>query len=267
MKKMNPPWLLLAVTLIAVSSCKKKLILFPFELCNIVTITAVENGNPDTAVYHLEYDHGGRVTGIQSKVGGGTATRTYAYADTTIVVTETSGGSTVTDSVTLNSDGLMLIDVNRNSTSSNYLTTYYYYSGTEVINASLWYNGQFPGPGDYYEYTWSVGNLDIFTPQAGATSTTSYGYTYNSVPAAVGDYSFLMQLLNAPATTVKNTDQVITVQQFMTTTDVTYSHFANGRISGLTLTTSSLLGDPPPDTVTYSYQYGCELPFAETDGK
>lgn len=264
---MNPPWLLLAVGLLAVSSCKKKLILLPFELCNIVTVTVVDKGNPDTAVFHLEYDRGGRVTRIQSQSGAGTATRTYAYADTTIVVTETSGGSSVTDSVTLNSDGLMLIDVNRTSTSSNYLTTYYYYSGTEVVNASLWYNGQPPVAGDYYEYSWSLGNLQNFTPQGGLTTTTSYGYTYNSEPAAVGDYSFIMQLLNAPATTVRNTNQVISVQQFMTTTDVGYSHFANGRISGFTLTTSSLLGDPPPDTVTYSYRYGCELPFLVSDKK
>lgn len=263
MKKINPFFLLLVASIVVTPSCSKRSIPHLLEFCNITTVTVVESGNPDTAVFYLAYDRAGRVTSIQSGSGASAATRTYAYADTNAVVTTTGGGSTTTDSVTLNSDGLMLIDANSTSTSSNYLKTYYYYSGTEVVNASLWYNGQVPGPGDYYEYTWGSGNLQIFTPQGGATTTTSYSYTYNSIPAAIGDYSFIMQLLYAPAPTVRNTDQVTAVRQYIYTTNVTYSHYANGRISGLTLITTSLGGDIPPDTLTYSYQYGCELRFPE----
>jgi len=222
-----------------------------------------ENGNPDTSFYHLTYDREGRLTGLQSSGGAGSGSKVYTYADTNLVVTTT--GSTTTDSVTLNSQGLMLVDVTRNSSNNYLLTTYYYYTGTEVIKADQCDGCETPPPPgpSYWLYTWSNGNLQAFIPQANFTTTTSTTYGYNSSPAAVGDYFSIMQLLSAPAPTVRTTNQVDEFFQNYGTSTVTYSHYANGRLSGMTIITSgpAMFGYGAPDTVNYSYQYQCELAF------
>jgi hypothetical protein len=263
MRKIHFLLLISAGSALAVASCKKKLVPRPLEFCHISAITVTQSGSPDTSFYQLSYDRDGRIIGLQSSGAVGSATKTYAYADTNLVVKTTSGGTVVTDSITLNNLGLMLVDVNRINSSPNWLTTYYYYSGSEVTSASLWYNGQTPGAGDYYGYTWNDGNLDAFIPQAGLTSTTSTSYSYNSSPAAVGDYFSVTQLLSAPAPTVMATDQVDEYFQNYGTSTVGYSQDLNGRISGMTIITSgpAMFGYGAPDTVVYSYQYQCEIPL------
>jgi hypothetical protein len=252
MKKLNRLFVLLAAATAMMPSCTKRLIPHPLEFCNISTITVAENGNPDTAFLHLSYDRLGRITSLAS----GSSTRTYTYTtDTNVVV---RNGAT-TDSVTLNGSGLMTLNVNRVSGSTDYLDTYYYYSGTEVTSASLWYDGQFPGPGDYYSYNWDGGNLENWDPQAGLTSTGTYGYTYNSSPSATGDYFYVTQVLGTPWPVIKTTNQVATVQQYFKLSTVIYSNYPNGRISGMTVITTDITGQSAPDTVTYSYQYECQL--------
>src|ERR1700722_12033408 len=103
MRKINSLFALIAATLLLAPSCKKRLIPLPLEFCNISEVTVTQNGSPDTTVYHLSYDREGRPAAIQSSGGGGSSSRTYTYADTNLVVRTTSGGSTTTDSVTLNS--------------------------------------------------------------------------------------------------------------------------------------------------------------------
>jgi hypothetical protein len=261
MRKIHFLLLISAGSLLAIASCKKRLIPRPLEFCHISGVTVTVNGSPDTSFYQLTYDSEGRIIGLQSSGAVGASTKTYSYADTNLVVKTTSGGVVMTDSITLSSLGLMLVDVNRISSSPNWLTTYYYYSGSEVTSASLWYNGQTPVAGDYYGYTWNDGNLENFIPQDGLTSTTSTSYSYNSSPAAVGDYFSITQLLSAPAPTVRTTDQVDQYFQNYGTSSVGYSQYPNGRISGMTIITSgpAAFGYGAPDTVVYSYQYQCEF--------
>jgi len=48
---------------------------------------------------------------------------------------------------------------------------------------------------------------------------------------------------------------------------VTYSSYPNGRISGMTIITTDITGQSAPDTVTYSYQYECQLLSLPPDWK
>jgi hypothetical protein len=115
-----------------------------------------------------------------------------------------------------------------------------------------------PGPASF-NYTWSNGNLDNVNPFNNSTNSTGYGY--NSQAAAVGDYFYITQLLNAPAATIRTTNQVNIYYQAYATSTVTYSQGANGRITGMTIITSgpAEFGYGAPDTVNYSYTYECQL--------
>jgi YD repeat-containing protein len=268
MKKINPLFVLVVATVILAPSCKKRLIPLPLELCNISGVTVTESGNPDTTVYHITYDREGRPAAIQSTEGGSSSSRTYSYADTNLVVNTSSGGSTTTDSVTLNSQGLMLVDVTRYSSSTSWQTTYYAYNGTEVWVSNVCDNCETPPSQivtpDSWTYTWSNGNLQDMSQEITAAGTL---YGYNSSPAATGDYFSITQLLSAPAPTVVTTNQVDEYSQKYATSAVTYSNYPNGRISGMTIITSgpAMFGYGAPDTVNYSYQYQCEVSFPILD--
>ena len=262
MRKINFLFALFVAAVFLASSCKKKVIPLPLEFCNISEVTVVENGNPDTSFYHLTYDREGRLTGLQSSSDAGSSSRTYKYADTNLVVIETGGGSTTTDSVTLNSQGLMLVDVTRYSSSTSWQTTYYAYNGSEVWVSNICDNCETP-PSEIvtpssWTYDWSNGDLQDMSQQITAAGTL---YSYNSSPAAVGDYFSITQLLSAPAPTVMTTNQVDEFSQKYATSTVTYSNYPNGRISGMTIITSgpAMFGYGAPDTVNYSYQYQCEI--------
>src|ERR1700727_1293364 len=115
MKKINSLFMIMTGLMVAglvISSCRKR-VPIPFEPCRIGTVTVIGNG--DTTIYHLSYDNSGRPASLQatSSGGAGSSSRTYAYADTNLVV-KTTGAAVTTDSVTLNSQGLMLVDVARN---------------------------------------------------------------------------------------------------------------------------------------------------------
>lgn len=254
--------LLLTAGVLVVASCKKRLIPLPLEFCNISDVTVTGNGNPDTSFYHITYDREGRPARIQSSGGNGSGTKTYTYADTDLVVIATGGGSMTTDSVTLNSDGLMLVDVTRYSSTTGWQTTYYAYNGTEVWVSNVCDNCETP-PSEIvtpnsWTYTWSNGNMTDMSQQATAAGTL---YSYNSSPAAIGDYFSITQLLFAPAPTIMTTNQVDEYSQKYATSTVTYSHYPNGRLSGMEVITSgpAMFGYGAPDTVNYSYQYQCEI--------
>ena len=180
---------------------------------------------------------------------------------------KTTGAAVTTDSVTLNSQGLMLVDVARNGSNALLKTTYYYYTGTEVdfayVCAACEMPGLGPGGPDEEQYNWTNGDLTAFIPQAGFTSTTSTTYSYNTSAAAIGDYFSITQLLSAPAPTVRTTNQVSGYFQNYGTSTVSYSHNASGRISGMTIITTgpAMFGYGAPDTVNYAYTYQCEVPF------
>ncbi len=260
MKKTIALYALFIAAMVA-PSCKKKIIPIPLEFCNISAVTVTQNGSQDTTFYQISYDRDGRPTNVQS-TGGTTGTRTYTYSDTNLVVRSTSGG---VDSVTLNSQGLMLVDVARNGSNALLQTTYYYYSGAEVDFAYVCSACEMPGlgpggPGEE-QYNWTNGNLSAFIPQGGVTTTTSTTYSYNSSAAATGDYFSITQLLSAPAQTVRTTNQVNGYFQNYGTSTVTYSQDANGRISGMAIITSgpAEFGYGAPDTVNYAYKYACQL--------
>jgi len=255
----------LTIAGLMISSCRKR-IPIPFEICHIGTVTVIGSG--DTSVYHLSYDNSGRPASLQatSSGGAGSSFRTYTYTDTNLVV-KTTGAAVTTDSVTLNSQGLMLVDVARNGSNALLQTTYYYYTGTEVdfayVCAACEVPGLGPGGPDEEQYNWTDGDLTAFIPQAGFTTTTSTTYSYNSSAAAIGDYFSITQLLSAPAPTVRTTNQVSGYFQNYGTSTVSYSHNASGRISGMTIITTgpAMFGYGAPDTVNYAYTYECEVPF------
>jgi hypothetical protein len=256
---------LMIAGILVISSCRKR-IPISAENCQIGTVTVTGNG--DTTVYHLSYDHSGRPASLQatSSEGAGSSSRTYAYADTNLVV-KTTRAAVTTDSVTLNSQGLMLVDVARNGSNALLQTTYYYYTGTEVdfayVCAACEMPGLGPGGPDEEQYNWTNGDLTAFIPQAGMTTTTSTTYSYNSSAAAVGDYFSITQLLSAPAPTVRTTNQVSAYFQNYGTSTVSYSHDASGRISGMSIITTgpAMFGYGAPDTVNYAYTYQCEVSF------
>jgi len=259
MKKISRLYLLLFAGAVIAPSCKKRRLPHPLSSCNITRVAIVERGSTDTLIYNVNYNQLGLVTSVQTGTGANLVLQSNSYADTNEVVTYSIGGSiSATNSVTLGSNGLMLDDIRRLPGSSDVQATTFFYSGTEVVGANILFDNV--PPPDINDYTWSAGNLTNFVPEANISTTSAYFYTYNSDAAAMGDYHFITQLLTGPAPTIRTVNQVASVQQMFNLQTITYSHLADGRISGFTVISTSLNGGSPPDTVDYTYQYACGLP-------
>jgi hypothetical protein len=168
----------LLILLTQMPACSKKSSSSPSTAANSCKLTGINAvGGNALETCSITYNSDGKVSGIVQSSPGSTLTMTYAYSGNVIMMT-TSGytnGDVVTDSVVVNSDGLMLSDFERNIFDTS-LTTYTY-AGTEVASSIFQQGGQAPSA---TTFTFSNGDLT-------GTGTTDTA-TYNDKPSAPGDY-------------------------------------------------------------------------------
>ncbi len=231
------PLIVVALTCLFLSpSCSKKSG-SAAQTCQIITITD-QNGASSTT-YNITYNNAGQISTEQFSIGGTANSRVFTYIGNTEMITATGGAVPITDSITLNSDGLIQSDYNTNQ--SNITATTYTYSGTEVQKAVQVVNGGAPTT-TIYSFT----NGDL-TSSSGSSSGT---YTYNTKASEAGDYWQIIQLLNYGAFFVKNAHQLAGYQVGPTVENVNYTYDNTGKITAVTGTSGAAV-----ENITY--QYSC----------
>jgi hypothetical protein len=182
-----------------------------------------------------------KLTGINAVGGNAVETCSVTYnSDGNVIKMTTSGytnGDVVIDSVVVNSDGLMLSDLESNIFDTS-LTTYTY-TGTEVASSIFQQAGHTPSA---TTFTFSNGDLT----GTGSTDT----ITYNDKPSAPGDYFQIIQLLNYAAPYIKTAHQCTSYTSNGVTSNFTYAYDSTGKITQLVLTGLS--------NGTFNYSYDCK---------
>ena len=136
--------------------------------------------------------------------GVSSVTKVYTYSGNTLYLAESSGGNLQsTDTVTLNSDGLMTSDTHFQVQGGGFNTvSTYTYSGVEIQSAvTKDLQGNTLGT---ETYSWSGGNMVGISGMFGGL-TYSLTYTYNNEQTQNGDYWQLEQLVASAAPTIRNT--------------------------------------------------------------
>ncbi|HUB61206.1 MAG TPA: hypothetical protein VL978_10910 [Puia sp.] len=231
------PVALFCLSLSLVPACSKKSG-SPAQTCQIITVT--DQLGTATTTYNITYNNSGQISTEQYASGGVNYTRVFTYLGSTEMISTSDGTSTVTDSITLNSDGLIVSDYN--TYSSNVTVTTYTYSGTELQKEVQVQNGGTPST---TTFTWTNG--DVTGSSSGSGSST---YSYNTKASAVGDYWSIVQLINYGASFVKTAHQLTGYQVGTTVENVNYTYDNTGKITGLTGTSGSTVE-------TIGYQYTC----------
>jgi hypothetical protein len=230
----------LLILLTQLPACSKKSSPSPSTAANSCKLTGINGVSANgLEACSISYNSDGKVSTIVQSSPGSTLTATYTYSGNVIKMT-TSGytnGDVVTDSVVVNSDGLMLSDLTRNIFDTS-LTTYTY-TGTEVASAIYQEAGQTPSA---TTYTFTNGDLT----GAGPAET----ITYNDKPSAPGDYFQILQLLSYAAPFIKTAHQCVSSTSNGVTSNYSYAYDSTGKITQLVLTGSS--------NGTFNYSYDCK---------
>ena len=204
--------------------------------CKLTGINLVTANGLETC--SIAYNGDGKVSTVVQSSSGSALTATYAYSGNIIVMT-TSGytnGDVVTDSVVVNSDGLMLSDLMRNMFGAS--STTYTYAGTEVASSIYQEAGQTPSA---TTYTFTNGDLTGTGPDE--------TMAYNDKPSAPGDYIQLIQLLNFAAPYIRTAHQCISSTANGVTSNYNYTYDSTGKITQLVMTGS--------ENATVNYSYDC----------
>jgi hypothetical protein len=192
-----------------------------------------------TTTYNITYNNAGQISTEQYAISGITYNRVFTYFGSIEMMATTNGTTTVTDSITLNSDGLILSDYNTNQT--NITVTTYTYSGTEVQKAVVVVNGGAPTT-TIYNFT----NGDL-TSTSGSPAIT---YSYNAKASETGDYWQIIQLINYGALFVKTAHQLAGFSYTGTVENINYTYDNTGKITTVTGTSGA-------NVENISYQYSC----------
>ncbi len=197
--------------------------------CRLASLT-FSTGAADSSVYSFQYT-GSALTGIILKQGSTTTTRTFQRVGNTILVKP--NGSTITDSVFLNDEGLILRHRYRQFIANGLEEiTDYAYAGAEVYRRVLTrYQNNAPTQADTTYYQWSRGNLQR---EIAGGVTTEYAYdTDRVIPAAGVDFFQLRTLLLQGAPVVKNQHFVSVIESPAGSTGsiVSYEFDAEGKVT------------------------------------
>jgi hypothetical protein len=191
---------------------------------------------------YVQYNGTGQVSSLQIVSVLGTTQKTFTYGDSTIFVTTTVAGAKETDSVRVNADGFMLSDYNRNGSDSSVTTYSYDATGSLLYSYSITnYSGPVQTNANYT-------NGDL-TSMVSGSDTTTYAYNDDKL-YMTGDYFQVVQLLNNPAPTIKNTHQLAAYTQGGIACTISYTYDNTGKISSMTLTKGT-------NAQTLGYQYSC----------
>lgn len=231
------PLLIIAILSLFVSpSCSKKSS-SPAQTCQIITVTDQQGTGSTT--YNVTYNNAGQISTEQYSISGVAYNRVFTYIGNIEMLSTSDGTTTVIDSITLNSDGLILSDYNTNQ--SNITVTTYTYSGTEVQKAVQVVNGGAPTT---TVYTFTNGDL------TNSTGSPSITYTYNTKASEAGDYWQIVQLIDYGASFVKTAHQLAGYAYTGAVENVNYTYDNTGKITEVTGTSGTSV-----ENITY--QYSC----------
>jgi hypothetical protein len=236
MKNRSPITLVVLLCLFLTPSCSKKS--SPAPVCQIITVTD-QNGSA-TTTYNITYNNAGQISTEQYSISGTNYNRVFTYIGAIEMMTTSDGTNIVSDSITLNSDGLIASDYTTNGT--NITVTTNTYSGTELQKQVMVQNGGTPST---TTFTWTNGDVT-----SGSTSSGNATYSYNTKASESGDYWSIVQLLNYGAPFVRTAHQLIGYQVGTTVENVNYTYDNTGKITAVTGTTGS-------NVENISYQYSC----------
>jgi hypothetical protein len=238
MKPIFPLLIIAIVSLFVSPSCSKKSS-SSAQTCQIITVTDQEGTN--STIYNITYNNQGKISTEQYNQNSTPYSRVFTYIGSTEIMTTTGGASTITDSITLNSNGMIESDYETDGT--NVSITTYTYSGTEVQKSVNVTNGGAPLTSTF---TWTNGDLTGGSLSGSGTAT----YTYNTKASEAGDYWSIVQLVNYGATFVQSAHQLAGYQVGTTIENVNYTYDNTGKITEVTGTTGS-------DVENITYQYSC----------
>jgi|GEM_PF-2026804 hypothetical protein len=234
--------LIVAIACLFVSpSCSKKSSNpNPSQTCQIITVTD-QNGTTATT-YHLTYNNAGQISTEKYSIGGVVYTRVFTYTGNTEIMTTLGGPAPITDSITLNSDGLIQSDYY--SEAYNRIVTTYTYSGAEVQTMITRANdGSTP---DTTTYTWTNGDLTGSTLSGSGTTF----YTYYITASEPGDYWSVIQLINNGGYFLKTVHQLASNQLGSTIVSINYTYDNTGKVTLVSVTNGG-------NVETFSFQYAC----------
>jgi hypothetical protein len=212
--------------------------------CRMITaVITPSNGNPTTV--NFSYNNDGDISVIQQVNNNNTTTKVFTYAADLIIITTSQGGSvTQTDSLKLNSNGLLASQVQRfNGSTSKTVNTFTYNANGQLLK-TVTQSGS--GTPQTNTYTFTNGDL------TSATGSSNLALTYfPDKPFIDGDYLKILQVLNIGVLYIKNVHLVKSMQTGSSLQNFNYEFDDTGKVSKLTITTGSLV-----ETVTY--QYDCD---------
>jgi hypothetical protein len=237
MKNTHPFLLAAFLCLFLAPACSKKSG-SSAQTCQIITVT--DQLGTGTTTYNITYNNSGQISTEQYATGGQNYNRVFTYLGSTEMISTSTGTNTVIDSVTLNSDGLIVTDYETIGTTLNVTTNTY--SGTELQKQVQVQNGGTPST---TTYTWTNGDL---TGSSSSTGTSTY--TYNTKASEAGDYWSIVQLVNYGSSFVKTAHQLAGYQIGTTVENVNYTYDNTGKITAVTGTSGT-------SVETISYQYTC----------
>lgn len=206
--------------------------------CQIVTVT--DQLGTTTTTYNITYDNSNRISTEQYVSNGVTTNQVFTYIGNTEIMSTSNGTTDTQDSITLNSDGLIVSDYYSSSSGGSSVTTYTY-SGTELQKAVLTSG---TNPPQTTTYTWSNGDV------VSSTGSPNITYSYNTKATEIGDYWQVIQLINYGATFIKTAHQLAGYQYNSTVENINYTYDNTGKITAVTGTSGS-------DVENITYQYTC----------
>jgi hypothetical protein len=231
--------LVTAIIILGLSpSCSKKSSSAPN--CKLITVTDAI-GTSNTTI-NITYNNDGKISTVQ-QTGSSPATKVYTYIGNLIMIAVTAPAGNSTDSVVLNSNGLISYWLSRDASNNTQIYIYTYGGNGQLLKYTLQSNG-----GAITTTTATITNGDL-TGSSDGTNVGTYTY-YTDKAFADGDYIKLVQLLNFGALYIKNAHLIKGFQQGTTVENFNYNFDSSGKITGVTATSGANI-----EIVTY--QYNC----------
>lgn len=236
MKKAFPLITVALLALLLSPSCGKKSSHTP--TCQIITVT---DQTTTTTTFNINYDNSGRVSTEQVVSGSTVTNKVFTYIGNTEIMTSASSTNYSTDSITLNSDGLIVSDYYKDNFPADAMSTINTYSGTELQKQIVTMGNNAPQTATY---TWSNGDM---VASSGSPSIT---YSYNSKASEEGDYWQIIQLINYGASFIKTAHQLAGYAYTNNIENINYTYDNTGKVTGVT-------GTAGASVENISYQYQC----------
>jgi hypothetical protein len=237
--KRTTSMLVTAIIILGLSpSCSKKSSSAPN--CKLITVTDAI-GTSNTTI-NITYNNDGKISTVQ-QTGSSPATKVYTYIGNLIMIAVTAPAGNSTDSVVLNSNGLISYWLSRDASNNTQIYIYTYGGNGQLLKYTLQSNG-----GAITTTTATITNGDL-TGSSDGTNVGTYTY-YTDKAFADGDYIKLVQLLNFGALYIKNAHLIKGFQQGTTIENFNYNFDSSGKITGVTATSGANI-----EIVTY--QYNC----------